>query len=146
HFSGEDRTHATIFERTKHVGMVMQNPNHMISKHIIYDEIALGLRIRGMDEAEIKKRVEHTLGISRLFQILNLTITALSYGQKKRVTIASILVLKPEIIILDEPTVGQDLRHYTDFMTFLEGLNREGMTILLITHDMNLMLEYTPRT
>lgn len=146
HFSGEDRTHATIFERTKHVGMVMQNPNHMISKHMIYDEIALGLRIRGMDEAEIKKRVEHTLGICGLYPFRNWPITALSYGQKKRVTIASILVLEPEIIILDEPTAGQDLRHYTDFMTFLEGLNREGMTILLITHDMHLMLEYTPRT
>src|SRR5699024_9534988 len=146
HFSGEDKTHATIFERTKHVGMVMQNPNHMISKHMIYDEIALGLRIRGMDEAEIKKRVEHTLGICGLYPFRNWPITALSYGQKKRVTIASILVLEPEIIILDEPTAGQDLRHYTDFMTFLEGLNREGMTILLITHDMHLMLEYTPRT
>src|SRR5699024_9875970 len=111
-----------------------------------FDEIAFGLRIRGMDEAEIKDRVEHTLDICGLFPFRNWPITALSFGQKKRVTIASVLVLEPDIIILDEPTAGQDLRHYTDFMTFLEELNRDGMTILLITHDMHLMLEYTQRT
>ncbi|HLQ72514.1 MAG TPA: ABC transporter ATP-binding protein [Bacillota bacterium] len=146
HVAGENMTHATIFERSQHVGMVMQNPNHMISKHMIFDEIAFGLRIRGMDEAEIKDRVEHTLDICGLFPFRNWPITALSFGQKKRVTIASVLVLEPDIIILDEPTAGQDLRHYTDFMTFLEELNRDGMTILLITHDMHLMLEYTQRT
>ena len=72
-------------------------------------------------------------------------ISALSYGQKKRVTIASILVLDPKIIILDEPTAGQDFRHYTEIMEFLVEINKLGVTIILITHDMHLMLEYTPR-
>jgi energy-coupling factor transport system ATP-binding protein len=72
-------------------------------------------------------------------------ISALSYGQKKRVTIASILVLDPKIIILDEPSAGQDYRHYTEIMEFLVEINKLGVTIILITHDMHLMLEYTPR-
>ena len=75
----------------------------------------------------------------------NWPISALSYGQKKRATIAAILVLEPKIIILDEPTAGQDFRHYSEIMRFLRGLNDSGMTIILITHDMHLMLEYTPR-
>ena len=69
----------------------------------------------------------------------------MSFGQKKRVTIASILVLNPEVIILDEPTAGQDFKHYTEIMEFLRELNKNGVTIVMITHDMHLMLEYTNR-
>lgn len=123
----------------------MQNPNHMISKHMIYDEVALGLVVRGLPENEIKERVEATLKVCGLYPFRNWPIAALSFGQKKRVTIASILALEPEVLILDEPTAGQDLRHYTEIMEFLNELNRQGVTILLITHDMHLMLEYTPR-
>lgn len=125
--------------------MVMQNPNHMISKTMIFDEVALGLISRGVPEAEIKERVLKTLKICGLYPYRNWPISALSFGQKKRVTIASILVLEPEVIILDEPTAGQDLRHYTEIMEFLLELNRKGVTIIMITHDMHLMLEYTPR-
>jgi len=125
--------------------MVMQNPNQMISKQMIFDEVALGLVIRGVPEAEIKERVLKTLKICGLYPFRNWPISALSFGQKKRVTIASILVLEPEVIILDEPTAGQDFRHYTEIMEFLVELNRQGMTIIMITHDMHLMLEYTPR-
>jgi energy-coupling factor transport system ATP-binding protein len=122
----------------------MQNPNQMISKPMIYDEVALGLRIRGVAEEEIEKRVEQALKICGLAPFKKWPVSALSYGQKKRVTIASVLVLNPEIIILDEPTAGQDYRHYTEIMEFLKELNKKGVTILLITHDMHLMLEYTP--
>jgi energy-coupling factor transport system ATP-binding protein len=125
--------------------MVMQNPNHMISKHMIYDEVALGLVMRGVPDDEIKKRVEETLNVCGLYAFRNWPISALSFGQKKRVTIASILVLRPEVLILDEPTAGQDLRHYTEIMEFLTELNSQGVTILMITHDMHLMLEYTQR-
>jgi len=144
-FSGQDITNESITERSLKIGMVLQNPNHMISKHMIFDEVALGLVAGGVPEAEIRERVEETLKICGLYPFRNWPISALSFGQKKRVTIASILVLQPELIILDEPTAGQDFRHYTDIMEFLMELNRNGLTILLITHDMHLMLEYTDR-
>ena len=135
----------SIKERADHIGYVMQNPNQMISKTKIFDEVALGLRNRGVAEEEIHTRVVDTLKICGLYPFRNWPVAALSYGQKKRVTIASILVLRPEMIILDEPTAGQDLRHYTEIMDFLCELNRQGVTVVLITHDMHLMLEYTPR-
>ena len=123
----------------------MQNPNQMISKNLIYDEVALGLRLRNVDEDEIKSRVEKALEICGLSPFINWPISALSYGQKKRVTIASILVLDPKILILDEPTAGQDYRHYSEIMDFLREINDLGITIIFITHDMHLMLEYTTR-
>ena len=142
---GVDLNTLSIKERADHIGYVMQNPNQMISKTKIYDEVALGLRNRGVAEEEIRPRVEETLKICGLYPFRNWPVSALSYGQKKRVTIASILVLNPEMILLDEPTAGQDLKHYTEIMDFLSQLNRQGVTVVLITHDMHLMLEYTPR-
>ncbi len=142
---GVDLNTLSIKERADHIGYVMQNPNQMISKTQIFDEVALGLRNRGVAEEEIRPRVEQTLKICGLYPFRNWPVSALSYGQKKRVTIASILVLNPEMILLDEPTAGQDLKHYTEIMDFLSELNRQGVTVVLITHDMHLMLEYTPR-
>lgn len=141
----QDLVNFTIKERAEHVGIVLQNPNQMISKNLIYDEIALGLRIRNINEEEIEKRVLDVMKICGLLPFKSWPISALSYGQKKRVTIACILVLNPKILILDEPTAGQDYHHYSEIMEFLEGLNKNGQTIILITHDMHLMLEYTPR-
>lgn len=143
--NGVDLSTLSIKERADHIGYVMQNPNQMISKTQIYDEVALGLRNRGVSEEDIRPRVERTLKICGLYPFRNWPVSALSYGQKKRVTIASILVLEPEMILLDEPTAGQDLKHYTEIMDFLSELNRQGVTVVLITHDMHLMLEYTPR-
>ena len=144
-FGGKDIKEDTIKERAEKIGMVMQNPNQMISKTMIFDEVALGLKVRGVDESEIKTRVYETLKICGLYEFRNWPISALSYGQKKRVTIASILVLNPEVIILDEPTAGQDFKHYTEIMEFLKEINEKGVTIIMITHDMHLMLEYTNR-
>jgi len=136
----------SIAERAQKIGLVMQNPNHMISKPMIFDEVALGLITRGWNRNEINDKVLETLKICGLFEYRNWPVSALSYGQKKRVTIASILVLEPQIIILDEPTAGQDFRHYTEFMEFLLELNtKKGTTIVMITHDMHLLLEYTGR-
>ena len=144
--NGSDMVERSIKERGESIGFVMQNPNQMISKAMIYDEVALGLKVRGVPEDEIKERVYATLKTCGLYPFRNWPISALSFGQKKRVTIASILVLEPEILILDEPTAGQDYRHYTDIMEFLKKLNEEnGITIMMITHDMHLMLEYTDR-
>jgi len=144
-YDGQDIIDKTIKERAEIIGLVMQNPNQMISKPMIYDEIALGLRLRNVPEEEIGPRIEKVLKVCGLSPFRSWPISALSYGQKKRVTIASILVLDPKIIILDEPTAGQDFRHYTEIMEFLVDVNKLGVTIILITHDMHLMLEYTPR-
>lgn len=144
--NGEDISPLSIKERGEKIGIVMQNPNQMISKPMIFDEVALGLAVRGVPEDEIKERVHETLKICGLYPFRNWPVSALSFGQKKRVTIASILVMKPEILILDEPTAGQDYRHYTEIMEFLKRINEEqGTTIIMITHDMHLMLEYTGR-
>ena len=145
YYYSENIKDKSIKERAEIIGLVMQNPNQMISKSLIYDEIALGLRLRNVPEEEIKERVEKVLEVCGLSPFIDWPISALSYGQKKRVTIASILVLEPKIIILDEPTAGQDYHHYTEIMKFLEKINKMGVTIIMITHDMHLMLEYTPR-
>ena len=144
-WSGTDFTLFSIKERADKIGFVMQNPNQMISKKMIFEEVALGLTLKGVPEAEINERVEKVLKICGLHSFRHWPISALSFGQKKRVTIAAILVLEPEMIILDEPTAGQDFKHYTEMMTFLEELNQMGVTIAMITHDMHLMLEYTDR-
>ena len=144
-FQGRDLLQENIRHRAKHIGYVMQNPNQMISKTMIFDEAALSLRNMGKSEEEIREKVEETLKVCGLFPFRNWPVSALSFGQKKRVTIASVLVQDPELIILDEPTAGQDFHHYTEIMEFLRGLNEKGVTVVMITHDMHLMLEYTPR-
>ena len=144
YYGEEDMAGWTIKERSLKIGYVMQNPNQMICKPMIYDEVALGLRIRGVPEEEIGPKVEKALKICGLLPFKKWPVSALSFGQKKRVTIASVLVLEPQILILDEPTAGQDYHHYTEIMEFLRSLNSQGVTILMITHDMHLMLEYTP--
>lgn len=146
YLNGEDLSGYSIKERGEKIGLVMQSPNQMISKPMIYDEVALGLRVRGVAEDEIKERVFETLKICGLYPYRNWPVSALSFGQKKRVTIASILVMNPEVLILDEPTAGQDYRHYTEIMEFLRRIHEDlGITIIMITHDMHLMMEYTDR-
>lgn len=142
---GKDMAKLSIKERSGYIGMVMQNPNQMLSKPMLYDEVAFALRLQGLPEAEIKERVYATLKVCGLYQMRNWPISALSYGQKKRVSIAAILVTNPELLILDEPTAGQDFKHYTELMEFLKSLNKKGITIIMITHDMHLMLEYPNR-
>ena len=143
-YKGQDMKGQTIKERSHLIGFVMQNPNQMICKPMIYDEVALGLRIRGVAEEEIEPKVDKALQICGLAPFKKWPVSALSFGQKKRVTIASMLALDPKVLILDEPTAGQDYHHYTEIMEFLKKLNEEGVTIIMITHDMHLMLEYTP--
>ena len=143
---GKDITSDSIKERAKTIGYVMQNPNQMISKPMIFEEVALSLETAHLPKEEIEERVHKVLKVCGLYEFRKWPISALSYGQKKRVTIASILVQNPQILILDEPTAGQDFRHYTEIMEFLKELNQQGITVLMITHDMHLMLEYTNRS
>ncbi|HFI0832852.1 TPA: ABC transporter ATP-binding protein [Streptococcus suis] len=144
-WQGQSIKDDSVKERAERVGYVLQNPNQMISQTMIFDEVALGLRMRGVGQEELEKRVHKALEVCGLYSFRKWPISALSYGQKKRVTIASILVLEPEIILLDEPTAGQDERHYREMMDFLDELNRQGHTIVMITHDMQLMLDYSDR-
>ena len=144
-YKGRDISQDSIAERSERIGFVLQNPNQMISQTMTFDEVALGLRLRGIEETEVEERVHEVLKTCGLYSFRKWPISALSFGQKKRVTIASILVLKPEIIILDEPTAGQDYKTYTDIMNFLDSLQKQGHTIVMITHDMQLMLEYSDR-
>ncbi|MDR1272445.1 MAG: ABC transporter ATP-binding protein [Clostridiales Family XIII bacterium] len=144
-YQGEDIAPHSIRERAEYLGLVMQNPNQMISEAMIADEVGLGLKLRGIPSEERAERVNTALRVCDLSPYRSWPIAALSFGQKKRVTIASMLTLNPKVLILDEPTAGQDFRHYTEIMRFLARLNEDGLTVVLITHDMHLMLEYTPR-
>lgn len=145
-WQGEDMAGLSIKERADKIGYVMQDPNQMISQTMIFDEVALGLRLRKVPEDEVKERVAKVLKICGLYPFRNWLVSALSFGQKKRVTIAAILVLEPDLLILDEPTAGQDWKTYTEIMSFLQELNAAGKTIMIITHDMHLMMEYTDRS
>ncbi|RKP47963.1 ATP-binding cassette domain-containing protein [Cohnella endophytica] len=144
-YEGRDIGGDTIKERAQRVGFVLQNPNHMISKTLVHEEIALGLKARGIGEEETARRAQEALRVCGLAPYRNWPISALSFGQRKRVTIASVLVLQPEVLILDEPTAGQDYRHYNEMMEFIMRLREEGLTVLFITHDLHLLLEYTDR-
>lgn len=141
--NGEDITRQSIADRATRIGFVLQNPNHMISKQTVRDEVRYGMQALALSEEEVERRLDETLRRCGLHPFRNWPIQALSFGQKKRVTIASILVRRPDVLILDEPTAGQDYRHYSEMMDFLERLKREGMTLLIITHDMHLVLEYS---
>lgn len=142
---GEDIKGDSVKERAERVGYVLQNPNQMISSTMVFDEVALGLHLRNVPEDQIESRVHQALKTCGLYEFRKWPISALSYGQKKRVTIASILVLGPEVLVLDEPTAGQDQRNYTEIMDFLDELHQKGHTIVMITHDMQLMLDYSDR-
>lgn len=146
YINGQDYMRYSIKEIGEKIGYVMQNPNQMLVKDIIKNEVELALILRGKTQEEIKEVVKSTLKMCGLYGMRNWPVSAVSYGQKKRITIAAMLVLQPEIIILDEPTAGQDYYHYTEIMNFLENLNKQyGITIMFITHDMHLAIEYTDR-
>ncbi|MGO2314100.1 MAG: ABC transporter ATP-binding protein [Brachybacterium tyrofermentans] len=135
----------SLAERGEHIGFVLQEPGQMLSRPLLTEEIALGLRARGIAEDEVARRTTTVLEACGLAPFRSWPVSALSHGQKKRVTIACVLALEPEVLILDEPTAGQDFAHYTEFMDFLRTLHAAGTTVLLITHDMHLALEYADR-
>ncbi len=144
-FLGENMMELSVKERADRIGFVLQSPNQMISQTMIKDEVALGLNARKVPDSEIEEKTAQALKVCGLYPFRNWPVSALSFGQKKRLTIASIFVLDPQIIILDEPTAGQDFRHYTEIMEFLLDLSKRGIAIVLITHDMHLMQEYAER-
>lgn len=147
-YKGRSLLGQSIAERASYIAYVLQDPNHMISQPTVKEEVGLAFKFQdyGLSEEEQEARLEKVLKICGLYPYRNWPISVLSYGQKKRVTIASVLVSEPKIIILDEPTAGQDWAHYTEIMEFLKSLNEQGVGIILITHDMHLALEYTNKT
>ena len=146
YLEGKDIKDWSIKEIGEKVSYVMQNPNQMLVKDIIKEEVGLALQIRGKKPDEIKEITEKVLKACNLYKMRSWPVDAISYGQKKRVTVASMLALDPQVLILDEPTAGQDYRSYTDIMDFVNHLNKDlGITILFITHDMHLAIENTDR-
>lgn len=143
---GKDTKDLSVKEIGELVGYVMQDPNQMLVKDIIKDEVALALTIRKYSDKDTEERVKVALETCGLYKMRNWPVDSISYGQKKRVTVASMMALEPDVLILDEPTAGQDYKSYTDIMNFVNILNKEyGKTILFITHDMHLAIENTDR-
>ncbi len=142
----EDITHWSLKRRGQDIGLIMQNPNSMIVKGMIRDEMELGLKSLRHSKDTINKEVESALKICELWPYRNWPVCALSYGQKKRVTIGSILTLNPKIMIMDEPTAGQDFMSYKLFMKFVKSLSEQGIAVILITHDLYLAVEYSSRS
>ena len=144
YIGGRDNKTLSVKEIGEEVGFVMQNPNQMLVKDIIKEEVELALKLRNRKDFETA--AEHTLKVCELYPMRNWPVDAVSYGQRKRITVASILALEPDVIILDEPTAGQDQRHYMEIINFINKLNAEyGKTIIFITHDMHLAIENTDR-
>lgn len=144
-WKGKDITELDEDQRESVVGYVPQNPMDYITQETIYEEIAYRLKKRNLPEAEISKRVEEAIRVCSLQYIRDVSVATLSFGQLKRVMIASVLALNPEMIIVDEPAAGQDFTRYTEMMSFLQTIHLQGVTVLLVTNDIHLMLEYTKR-
>lgn len=142
-FLGKSIIKNSIKRRGEKIGFVMQNPNHMITQETLLEEVQFGLKIRGVKD--FTEKAEKALEICGLHEFRHWPVTSLSYGQKKRLTIAAILALEPEVLILDEPTAGQDYKRYKEFMNFIKEIANKGVGIILITHDMHLALEYANR-
>lgn len=128
-----------------HVGYVFQNPDHQIFTRSVRDELDYGLGNIGVRGEEAEKRITETLSRVGLADKYTEDPMFLGRGQKRRLAVASSIVMKPEILIVDEPTTGQDYRMSKDIMELLTDLNLEGTTILIITHDMRLVAEYCRR-
>ncbi len=143
--AGIDATKASIHDLSRKVGYVFQYPEHQFVTDSVYDEVAFSLRGAGIGESKVKQRVMEMLTRFQLATFTERHPFALSRGQKRRLSVASMLVLRPEIFILDEPTTGQDWRNVVNLMDILKGLYEEGLTIILVTHSMDLVAEYTGR-
>jgi energy-coupling factor transport system ATP-binding protein len=145
YWKGNEISDIDADEAENYVGYVPQNPKDSLSQETVYEEIALKMKQRNMPEEEIVRKVDEVAKVCGLQYIKDLPLSMLSFGQLKRVSIAAVLALDPELIILDEPAAGQDFSHYKDIMHFLQQIHQNGVTVVIVTHDMHLMLEYTRR-
>lgn len=143
--NGIDTRKTKVAELSKIVGYVFQDPDQQIFADSIDEEISFGPRNLKIGEKEISKRVTEALNYTKMEKLRHNDPFSLSFGQKKRITIASILAMKPQIIILDEPTTALDMKTAESVMSLVKGLNKKGHTIIMITHDMELVAEYAER-
>jgi energy-coupling factor transport system ATP-binding protein len=143
--NGEDIKGKTTAQMAHRVGFVFQNPEHQIFADTVFEEVAFGLRNLGMGEREIGCRVESVLSQTRLTKYKETHPFFLSGGEKQRLALASVLVCEPDILILDEPTTGLDLKSAREIVDLVMKLNAEGRTIILVTHDMKLVGEIAER-
>lgn len=130
----------------KHIGYVFQNPDQQVLQGTVRDEMYSNILKMGLDEHGSDLVVDETLRKVNLKEKLEEDINSLSRGEKRRLALASVLATKPEILIVDEPATGQDYRGATEIMDLLTEVNNAGVTVLIITHDMRLVAEYTRRT
>jgi energy-coupling factor transport system ATP-binding protein len=143
---GEDETTEQGLRRLgRSVGYVFQNPDHQIFSDTVSDEVAFGPKIRGMEESEIKERVEEALAAVGLEGRGDEDPFGLTKGERQRVAVASVLAVRPEVLILDEPTTGLDYAEQRGMMDLIESLNETGSTIIVVTHTMWVVAEYAHR-
>lgn len=129
----------------KRVGYVFQNPNHQIFESKVWDEVAYGPKNLGLSEEEIKERVQWALSLVGLEGYEETHPYDLDYGKMKLLTVASVLSMKPKVLLLDEPTTGQDHKGRWILADLCKRLNKEGFTIIVITHDMRFVVEVARR-
>jgi energy-coupling factor transport system ATP-binding protein len=143
---GEDETREQgLRQLGQSVGYVFQNPDHQIFADTVADEVAFGPKIRGMEEGDIKERVEEALAAVGLEGRGEEDPFGLTKGERQRVAVASVLSVRPEVLILDEPTTGLDYAEQRSMMDLVKGLNEAGSTIIVVTHTMWVVAEYAHR-
>jgi len=143
--AGLDTRKASINEMAVTVGFIFQNPDTQICKMKVYDELAFGLKNVRLPEAVVDQRVKQAAEELEITHLLDKNPFLLSMGEKQRVAVASVLAMQPSILVLDEPTTGQDFKRSKEIMDLAVSLHEKGQTIIVITHDMNLAAEYCDR-
>lgn len=146
YINGKDNSEMSVAAISREIGFVLQNPDRQLFAETVFDEIAFGLKNAGFSEAEIKERIEETLASVGLTDKKDDFPPSLSKGDRAKVVIASVIAMKPGIIILDEPTSGQDYKGCYQIMDIAKELHKAGHTIIFVTHHMPLVTEYADRT
>lgn len=142
---GRDTASMAISDLSSTVSYCYQNPDHQIFQSTIWDEVAFGPRNLGLSEEEVENRVTEALTAVGLNEARAEEPYFAGKGERQKIAVASVLAMKPQVIVLDEPTTGLDHRGVTDMMSLIEQLNQEGHTILMVTHDMRLVARYAHR-
>jgi energy-coupling factor transport system ATP-binding protein len=142
---GENSTKKRVSELARDVGYVFQNPDHQIFCETVEAEVSFGPNNLGLEEAHVMRRVQEALAAVGLLEYRDVNPKQLSKGQRQRLAVASVLSMNPSILIVDEPTTGQDYRDSIEMLNLVKRLNDDGCTILFITHDMQLIAKYAQR-
>lgn len=145
YIKGQDSARKRVSELARDVGYVFQNPDHQIFCETVEAEVSFGPDNLGLDETHVAQHVREALGAVGLLEYRDVNPKQLSKGQRQRLAVASVLSMNPSILIVDEPTTGQDYRDSIEMLNLVKRLNDDGCTILFITHDMQLIAKYARR-